>query len=112
MVEAPFAASRAASWSNSVDLPIPGSPPNNTIEPGTNPPPRTRSTSGMPQVSRWASALDTAAMAVMPAATAAAAVGRALLARIRGASIVSTSEFHAPHAGHWPAQRGVDEAHC
>jgi hypothetical protein len=64
----------------------------------------------MPQVSRWASALETVEMGVMPAATAAA--GRVLRVRVRGASIVSTRVFQAPHAGHWPAQRGDDAAHC
>src|SRR5204862_173878 len=48
----PPCASRAASWRSSVDLPIPGSPLNSTIDPGTRPPPRTRSTSVMPLASR------------------------------------------------------------
>ena len=34
-----------AHWSRRVDLPMPGSPPNNTREPGTRPPPSTRSSS-------------------------------------------------------------------
>ena len=34
--------------STSVDLPMPGSPPSSTSEPGTRPPPSTRSTSRMP----------------------------------------------------------------
>ena len=38
----------AAAWSRSVDLPIPGSPPMSTSEPGTSPPPRTRSSSPIP----------------------------------------------------------------
>ena len=32
----------------SVDLPIPGAPPSSTSEPGTRPPPSTRSSSPMP----------------------------------------------------------------
>ena len=39
---------RAAIASTSVDLPMPGSPPSSTSEPGTRPPPSTRSTSPMP----------------------------------------------------------------
>ena len=38
----------AATWSSSVDLPMPGSPPSRISEPGTMPPPRTRSSSPMP----------------------------------------------------------------
>ena len=45
------------------DLPIPGSPLNRTIEPGTRPPPKTRSISPIPLAMRSASALETAAMA-------------------------------------------------
>lgn len=41
----PDSASISASCSNSVLLPIPGSPPNNTKLPGTTPPPNTRATS-------------------------------------------------------------------
>jgi hypothetical protein len=65
----------------------------------------------MPHVRRCASALVTLAMGVIPAAVAAAA-GRMGRARGRGASIVSTRLFHAPHVGHWPAHRGDDAAHC
>jgi hypothetical protein len=28
------------------------------------------------------------------------------------ATTVSTSVFHAPQDGHWPAQRGVSAPHC
>ena len=41
--------------SRSVDLPMPGSPPTRTAEPGTRPPPSTRSNSAMPVGSRGAS---------------------------------------------------------
>ena len=42
----------ASAWRTNVLLPIPGSPPTSTSEPGTTPPPRTRSSSGMPLVKR------------------------------------------------------------
>ena len=42
------ARSCAAACSSSVDLPMPGSPPSSTSEPGTMPPPSTRSNSPMP----------------------------------------------------------------
>ena len=45
----------AAALSSSVDLPTPGSPASSTTEPGTSPPPRTRSSSGSP-VGRWRAA--------------------------------------------------------
>ena len=48
-------ASVAASCSSSVDLPMPGSPPISSAEPGTMPPPVTRSSSAMPVEKRGAS---------------------------------------------------------
>ena len=38
----------ASTWSSSVDLPMPGSPPSSVTEPGTSPPPSTRSSSATP----------------------------------------------------------------
>ena len=51
----PGAASAAATCSSSVDLPMPGSPPSRSAEPGTKPPPVTRSNSPMPVEKRRAS---------------------------------------------------------
>ena len=65
--------SPAAAWRRSVDLPIPGSPPTSTSEPGTRPPPRTRSSSSIPSGRRGRSA---SAMAARPTGAAAAAGGR------------------------------------
>jgi hypothetical protein len=83
------------------------------IEPGTNPPPRTRSTSPIPDGSRPASALVTLAMGATAAtpATARAADG-ARVPTGRGAAIVSTRVFHAPQAAHWPAHLGELAPHC
>ena len=44
----PARASGAAAWIRMVDLPMPGSPPTRSAEPGTKPPPVTRSNSAMP----------------------------------------------------------------
>ncbi len=44
-------------WSSSVDLPMPGSPPTRSAEPGTNPPPQTRSSSAIPVIRRASGAL-------------------------------------------------------
>ena len=44
-VFSPFAANLAAACNKSVDFPMPGSPPTKIAEAGTNPPPRTLSSS-------------------------------------------------------------------
>ena len=109
----PPAARRAASCSSSVLLPMPGSPPNSTIEPGTRPPPSTRSTSPIPLTIRSASALDSSEMGEMaPTANAAVVRSRARAAATGRLMTVSTSVFHASHDGHCPAQRGVSAPHC
>ena len=46
---------RRGAWIRSVDLPMPGSPPTSSAEPGTNPPPVTRSSSAIPEDRRGAS---------------------------------------------------------
>ena len=89
-------ASDAAACSSSVDLPMPGSPPTSVTEPGTSPPPSTRSSSPIPvdlachcRGSTW----------VIGKGGATAAVGTE-----RGASSrSSTSVFHAPQPGQRPA---------
>ena len=96
----PVAATPAATWRRSVDLPIPGSPPKRAIEPGTKPPPRTRSTSPMPDVSRARSALSTIAIGTTEAAPAIARAADGARVVERGAATVSTIVFHAPHDGH------------
>ena len=52
-------------------MPIPGSPPMRTSEPGTTPPPRTRSSSATPEWMRAAPSTDTAARGTGAAAGAA-----------------------------------------
>ena len=44
---------KPATWRSSVDLPMPGSPPMSTSEPGTSPPPNTRLNSPIGIVMRW-----------------------------------------------------------
>ena len=55
MARRPARASAAASCKSSVDLPMPGSPPMSSAEPGTMPPPVTRSSSVRPVEKRGAS---------------------------------------------------------
>ncbi len=54
------AAIAAATWIRMVDLPMPGSPPTRMAEPGTKPPPTTRSNSPMPESVRGRSAVSPA----------------------------------------------------
>ena len=92
----------------SVDLPMPGDPPSSTSEPGTSPPPSTRSSSPMPVSSR----------ACFSAATSASRVGRPAAARGAAARpfatglprVSSVSVFHSLQPGHCPIQRGVSAA--
>src|SRR3954447_15673563 len=87
-----------------VDLPIPGSPPTNSTEPRTKPPPVTRSSSAMPDDSRGASWL-------LPVSESSANVLPLRLERIETgievAPVVSSSlsVFHSPQDSHLPCQR-------
>jgi hypothetical protein len=83
-----------------VDLPTPGSPPTSSAEPGTSPPPQTRSNSAIP-VTRRPGAMSS----VFRSSSAKARPflrGPALLPSGAGAAS-SVIEFHAPQASHLPA---------
>ncbi|MEJ7714421.1 MAG: hypothetical protein WKF40_01435 [Thermoleophilaceae bacterium] len=96
-----------------VDLPIPGEPPSNTSDPGTRPPPRTRSSSPMPVEKRG----------MRGAWTLRSVTGRSgapgLWApgpRLPGASgwgrrASSTIVLHSPHPGHRPCHLAESCAH-
>ncbi len=62
----PSRASAMASCSSSVLLPMPGSPPTSSSEPGTSPPPSTRSSSRMPVRVRSADSTSTCASGRAP----------------------------------------------
>ncbi len=105
----PGLAMRAASWSISVDLPMPGSPPTSTEEPRMSPPPSTRFISAIPVSSRIPSRVSMEASGMGSAVFFdAARAGRARLRRGRPGSAAATSvnPFHVPHSGHRPSQRG------
>ena len=89
----PFAAVCAATESNSVDLPTPGSPASKIAAPGTNPPPKTRSNSETPVARACAADRSTSPIGVALAVTFPATSESFL-----GAAISST----APHAWHSP----------
>jgi hypothetical protein len=91
-------------------FPIPGSPPSKMMEPGTAPPPRTRSSSGTPSGRRGArSAL--AARSGCGCAGAAAVRPPAARARTDGLSrTVSTSEFQEPQLRQGFSRAGASKA--
>ena len=91
--------SPASAWISSVDLPTPGSPPSNTAEPATKPPPSTRSSSPMPTTSRVPLISTTFGDRLRPLADR-DAVELAPWSHCRANS--STSEFHSWHAGQRP----------
>src|SRR5882672_1680877 len=107
MVVTPWLSSRAAHCMSSVDLPMPGSPPTSVTEPGTMPPPRTKSNSANPVryratelVGRLESWTGTAAVSFQPS-------DRPTFFPIGS----STNEFHSPHASHFPPHFGWSAPH-
>ena len=101
-------ASFASSAAVRLDLPMPGSPASRTIEPGTSPPPSTRSSSPMPVRRRFACSSGTSASGTTRPASAGAAARPAPLAC--GARS-SASVDQASQPGHWPSQRGSLRPH-
>src|SRR5919197_1833429 len=93
-----------------VDLPMPGSPPTRVTEPGTIPPPRTKSNSANPVRQR------SGAVLVMPdrrmGGLPDGSIRRSAdppIRRFRTGS--STSAFHAPHASQRPPHLGWSAPH-
>ena len=86
------------------DLPIPGEPPSSTSEPGTRPPPSTRSSSAIP-VRQPLGALGAH---LAQRHRLAAAPGRSAPSRRSrpgaGAGAARSSVFQSPQPGHWPVQ--------
>ena len=97
----------ASAASVKVDFPIPGDPPIRTSEPGTIPPPRTRSSSAMPVVIRatcWASTSRRGTgFAARP--------DRVAEPRAGATARSSTSEFHSPQPGQRPCHFGLSCPH-
>src|SRR5439155_22118236 len=109
---------RAATCSSRVDLPMPGSPPMRIIEPGTIPPPRTKSNSSIPVFHRRASLPLTSrslgVTATLPPSASVRVPPARRLAPLVGAlraATSSTSEFHAPQTSHRPAHLGCSAPH-
>src|SRR5262249_27306183 len=87
---------------------MPGSPPSSTSEPGTTPPPSTRSNSPMPDERRTAFAVSTSAysFAAVDVLNCVYRLFAAVPGATSGAARSSTNEFHAPHSTHFPIHFG------
>src|SRR5947207_7312100 len=107
-VRMPACSRRAAHCSSSVDFPMPGSPPTSTTDPGTMPPPSTKSNSRRPVCHR--STPGPPPRADRRTGGRADASSDRLTARPPDRHSVptasSTRVFHAPHASHRPAHFG------
>src|SRR5687768_15878093 len=87
-----------------VDLPIPGSPPMRIMEPGTMPPPGTRSNSPMPEAMRSASAPSITSYGVgRPPISRAEPGARPFPAGGARVCRSSTKLFHSPQSGQRPS---------
>ena len=95
----------------SVDLPMPGDPPINTSDPGTKPPPSTRSSSPMPVRRRSTFAARTSRSATGVSARPPPPEPepeRPLAARTGAAARASSAiEFHSPQPGQRPCHFGL-----
>src|SRR5690606_26463609 len=89
--------------SSRVDLPMPGSPPIRMAEPGTRPPPVTRSSSAIPVLRRGGGAL----MPVRPTNSMRLPPVRLWPFGKAGSIDSSTMLFHSPQESHLPLQRDV-----
>src|SRR6266568_174834 len=100
----PAVSSRAAHCIKRVDFPMPGSPPTRVTEPGTIPPPSTKSNSARPVFQRSTSTPPRAHRRMGGRPDAAESL---LTARPPDRPTASSaSVFHAPHASHRPAHFG------
>src|SRR6266571_2293109 len=110
-VGTPAPSRRAAHCSSSVDFPIPGSPPTSTTDPGTIPPPNTKSNSANPVFHRSTTPPCTSARR-----TGGTPVGRYVLAVLPAfppyrPAASSTRLFHAPQASQRPDHFGCSAPH-
>src|SRR5262245_5468930 len=88
---------------------MPGSPPSNTSDPGTSPPPSTRSNSLTPDDTRSDTTVSTSAYKCAPLPPSA---DTAAPFDATGIAVSSTNEFHAPQSGQRPSHFGDCEPHC
>ena len=105
--EQPDSAKRWATCSNSVDFPIPGSPPISVTDPSTRPPPNTRSNSPMPVEQRARS--ETRRTSVKR--TGGTDKGGSAAVPVDGPPASSTRLFHVPHSAQRPSHFGLCPPH-
>ena len=109
------AATLSSTCSRSVDLPMPGSPPTSTSEPGTMPPPSTRSSSSMPLENRSVADETTSDRRTGPVAVPPPAPSPLFAPRPRrlgaAATTSSTNESQAPQSGQWPSHLASRRPH-
>src|SRR5712692_4785744 len=92
---------------------MPGSPPIRTIEPGTMPPPSTRSNSPMPEGMRGVSDASTTSYGLgRPPASLSSDGARPLLAAVGTSCRSSTKLFHSPQSGHRPSHLLLSNPHA
>ena len=101
---------RSTVCSTSVLFPMPGSPPSNTSDPGTSPPPNTRFSSSSCMSMRGSSPVAIS-FSVSGRAFSKVNPGAARLSVAAGRSTCSFIEFHVPHEGHRPAHLGESYPH-
>src|SRR4051794_10538867 len=103
MARRPALANAAPSCSSSVDLPMPGSPPISRAEPGTMPPPVTRSSSANPVGMR----VTLSVVFVSVSRSAARPFDERVMPEpgVAATSASSSIVFHSPQVTHLPAQR-------
>ena len=96
-----------------VDLPMPGSPPTSTMEPGTIPPPSTRANSPM---GRWTRSSASPLTSEMGRGSERPVSPRTLTAPFfaTGSSWITSSTMlsNAPHCGHLPMYEADTRPHC
>src|SRR5690606_8544738 len=80
-------------------------------EPGTRPPPSTRSSSLMPVVIRGVSASSISSRRLTTATSPAKPLRSALRVGVARSVTNSLSVFHSPHAAHWPCHLGKSAPH-
>ncbi|SUZ67967.1 uncharacterized protein METZ01_LOCUS20821 [marine metagenome] len=97
-----FLANAVTTCNNSVDFPAPGSPPIKTTEPGTRPPPRTRSSSLSPVWTRALSSSRMSASFLTAVATPPNPVAILSIAGVCFDKVIGFSVFQLAHAEHWP----------
>src|SRR5437762_3411049 len=106
-VATPWLSSRAAHCISRVDLPIPGSPPTSVTEPGTMPPPSTKSNSARPVFQRATADCCRSVRRIggWPVGTPRTAEP------LNRPTASSTKEFHAPQLSHFPPHLGWSAPH-